>query len=57
MKDLRSSAKTVARFDEIVHRIESADYRISARPDRLCENCDMRAYCDAKNWNFREYDR
>ena len=56
-KDDRAIGKTVARFDEIVHRIESADYRIAARPDRLCENCDMRAYCDAKNWNFREDDR
>ena len=56
-KDDRAIGKTVARFDEIVDRIESADYRIAARPDRLCENCDMRAYCDAKNWNFREDDR
>ncbi|WP_416193640.1 ATP-dependent helicase [Nitrobacter sp. TKz-YC01] len=56
-KDDRAIGKTVSRFDEIVHRIESADYRIAARPDRLCENCDMRAYCDTKNWNFREDDR
>jgi DNA helicase-2/ATP-dependent DNA helicase PcrA len=53
-KDDRAIGNTVARFDEIVHRIENADYRIAARPYRLCENCDMRAYCDAKNWNFRE---
>lgn len=56
-KDDRAIGRTVARFDEIVHRIETADYRIAARPDRLCENCDMRAYCDAKNWNFREDTR
>ena len=24
------------------------------RPARLCKECDMRAYCDAKNWNFRK---
>lgn len=53
-KDDRAIGNTVARFDEIVHRIENADYRIAARPYRLCENCDMRAYCDAKNWSFRE---
>lgn len=56
-KDDRAIGKTISRFDEIVHRIECADYRIAARPDRLCENCDMRAYCDAKNWNFRKDDR
>jgi DNA helicase-2/ATP-dependent DNA helicase PcrA len=53
-KDDRAIGKTVARFDEIVGRIECGDYRIAARPDRLCENCDMRAYCDTKNWNFRK---
>lgn len=53
-KDDRAIGKTVARFDEIVGRIESGDYRMDARPDRLCENCDMRAYCDAKNWIFRK---
>lgn len=53
-KDDRAIGKTVARFEEIVRRIECGDYRIAARPDRLCENCDMRAYCGAKNWNFRK---
>jgi DNA helicase-2/ATP-dependent DNA helicase PcrA len=46
--------KTIARFDQIVHRIECGDYRIAARPTRLCENCDMRPYCDNKNWKFDE---
>lgn len=40
---------TIARFDEIVGRIERKDYRIGSRPAKLCENCDMRAYCDNKN--------
>ena len=53
-KDNMAIGKTVARFDEIVSRIETGDYRIAARPDKLCENCDMRAYCDTKNWNFRK---
>lgn len=53
-KDDRAIGKTVARFDDIVHRIENGDYRMTARPDRLCEDCDMRAYCGTKNWNFRK---
>ena len=53
-KDERAIGKTIARFDEIVGRIEDGDYRIAARPAKLCENCDMRAYCDTKNWHFRK---
>ena len=53
-KDNQAIGKTVARFDEIVRRIECGDYQIAARPAKLCENCDMRAYCDTKNWNFRK---
>lgn len=53
-KDERAIGKTIARFDEIVGRIEDGDYRIAARPTKLCENCDMRAYCDTKNWHFRK---
>jgi DNA helicase-2/ATP-dependent DNA helicase PcrA len=53
-KDDRAIDKTISRFDEIVGRIEDGDYRIAARPAKLCENCDMRAYCDTKNWHFRK---
>jgi len=53
-KDNKSIGKTIAQFDEIVNRIETKDYQISARPPKLCENCDMRAYCDNKNWKFRK---
>lgn len=53
-KDDRAIGKTVARFDEIVARIERQDYGLAARPAKLCQNCDMRAYCDNKNWNFRK---
>lgn len=52
-KDDRAIGKTIARFDDIVARIERQDYRIAARPAKLCQNCDMRAYCDNKNWTFR----
>lgn len=53
-KDDRAIGKTIARFDEIVDRIERQDYRIQERPAKLCQNCDMRAYCDNKNWKFRK---
>lgn len=43
---------TVKQFDQVVSRIEAKDYGMSCRPDKLCPNCDMRFYCDRKNWNF-----
>lgn len=56
-KDDRAIGKTIARFDEIVARIEQKDYQIAARPAKLCPNCDMRPYCDNKNWKFRENEK
>lgn len=53
-KDDRAIGKTIARFDNIVSRIEQQDYQIEARPAKQCQNCDMRAYCDNKNWKFRK---
>ncbi|WP_263733908.1 hypothetical protein [Defluviimonas sp. WL0002] len=53
-KDDRAIGTTIARFDEIVGRVEDGDCRIKARPAKRCENCDMRAYCDTKNWHFRK---
>ncbi|MDN7914782.1 ATP-dependent helicase [Burkholderia cepacia] len=55
-KDDRAIGKTIARFDDIVARIERQDYAITARPAKLCQSCDMRAYCDNKNWKFRKND-
>ena len=52
-KDDSSINNTIATFDEVVHRIESRDFSIPERPEKLCIECDMRAYCDAKNWKFR----
>jgi DNA helicase-2/ATP-dependent DNA helicase PcrA len=57
IKDDRAISKTVARFDDIVERIERQDYRIAARPAKLCPNCDMRAYCDGKNWKFQKNEK
>lgn len=56
-KDDRAIGKTIARFDDIVARIERQDYGITARPAKLCLSCDMRAYCDNKNWKFRNNDK
>lgn len=53
-KDERAIGKTIARFDNIVARIEQQDYQIAARPTKLCQSCDLRAYCDNKNWKFRK---
>lgn len=53
-KDDRAIGKTIARFDDIVARIERQDYGIATRPAKLCLSCDMRAYCDNKNWEFRK---
>lgn len=56
-KDSRAIGKTIARFDDIVDRIERQDYQIEARPAKQCLNCDMRSYCDNKNWKFRETNK
>ena len=56
-KDERAIGKTISRFDDIVARIERQDYAIVARPAKLCQNCDMRAYCDNKNWKFRNNEK
>jgi DNA helicase-2/ATP-dependent DNA helicase PcrA len=53
-KDKRVIGNTIAQFDNIVSRIEKQDYKMAARPAKLCQNCDMRAYCDTKNWKFGE---
>jgi DNA helicase II / ATP-dependent DNA helicase PcrA len=52
-KDERSLERTIKAFDEVVGRIEGQDYAISERPVKLCKSCDLRAYCDTKNWKFR----
>lgn len=53
-KDDKSLAKTIETFDRVVDRIEQKDFAIPERPAKLCPNCDMRHYCDTKNWKFRK---
>jgi DNA helicase-2/ATP-dependent DNA helicase PcrA len=52
-KDDRSIERTIATFDQVVQRIETKDFAIPERPTKLCLECDIRHYCDAKNWKFR----
>jgi DNA helicase-2/ATP-dependent DNA helicase PcrA len=52
-KDTRSIERTIGTFDQVVGRIEHKDFAIPERPAKLCKECDMRHYCDAKNWKFR----
>lgn len=53
-KNTKSIDNTIAQFDSIVDRIEAHDYQIAARPAKQCTNCDMRPYCDMKNWTFKK---
>jgi len=46
--DEASIGKTIETFDGVVSRIEKKDFAIAERPKKLCRNCDMRFYCDAK---------
>ncbi len=46
-KNPRSINRTMAAFDDVVERIEAKNFEISGRPEKLCKNCDMKAYCDA----------
>lgn len=53
-KDERSLGRTIEVFDKVVGRIESRDFAIPERPAKLCGDCDLKHYCDAKNWKFRK---
>ena len=46
-KDTHSINQTIEAFDGVVERIENKEFEITSRPERLCRNCDMKAYCDA----------
>jgi DNA helicase-2/ATP-dependent DNA helicase PcrA len=52
-RDGQSTDQTIKTFDTVVSRIETRDFAIPARPPKLCKECDMRHYCDMKNWKFR----
>lgn len=52
-RDGLSIEHTIHTFDTIVSRIEARDFAIAVRPTKLCHDCDIHHYCDAKNWKFR----
>lgn len=52
-KDGNSIDNTVKVFDKIVNKIEDRDFSIAERPTKTCVDCDMRSYCDRKNWKFK----
>lgn len=52
-KNSRSVDRTIAVFDQVVHRIEAKDFAIPERPAKACSTCDLRYYCDAKEWTFQ----
>ena len=52
-RDGQSTDQTITTFDTVVRRIEARDFAIAVRPPKLCKECDMRHYCDMKNWKFR----
>ena len=53
-KNDKTIARTIASFDAVVQRIESGDYGMADRPHKICPDCDMRPYCDNKNWAFNK---
>lgn len=52
--DAKSINSTIKTFDKVVHRIEQKDFSIPERPIKICKSCDMKFYCDTKNWYFKE---
>ena len=52
-KNDRTIEGTINTFGEVVGRIEQKDFTIPARPEKVCKDCDMQSYCDAKQWTFR----
>lgn len=46
-KNNQSIDATIAKFDEVVSCIEGKLFEIKERPWKLCQNCDMRHYCDS----------
>ena len=46
--------ETVEQLDKVISRIESKNYDMTCRPDKLCLECDMRFYCNRKNWHFKD---
>lgn len=52
-KDGEAIESTIKVFDRLVDKIENKQYSITERPTKTCLDCDMKAYCDKKNWKFK----
>ena len=37
---------TIGEIDKVIKRIENKDFNIKEKPKKLCNECDMRFYCD-----------
>jgi DNA helicase II / ATP-dependent DNA helicase PcrA len=37
---------TIDQVDSVIGKIVNKDYRLQARPEKLCKNCDFRSFCD-----------
>ena len=37
---------TIAKVDAVIHNIVDKNYGLQERPQKLCKNCDFRAFCD-----------
>lgn len=51
-KNSQSIDSTITAFDQVVDRIEQQNYQMSDRPHKVCTDCDMRSFCDRRNWTF-----
>ncbi|WP_102261160.1 ATP-dependent helicase [Mesobacillus jeotgali] len=45
-KDKKSIKTTISTFDKIVEKIEGKKFSVTERPVKICQECDMRFYCD-----------
>jgi len=52
--DAKSINSTIGTFDRVVNRIEEKDFGIPERPVKICKDCDIKFYCDTKNWTFKD---
>jgi DNA helicase II / ATP-dependent DNA helicase PcrA len=43
MSDVKGTIETV---DKVIKKIVAKDYGLKERREKLCKNCDFRAYCD-----------
>jgi len=49
-RDSEGIEKTVIKFDSVVQKIESKDYKMISRPIKICADCDFKGYCN-NNWS------